>query len=124
MHLSVFEQSEIFYYAFIFGIGLGIFYDVFRLIRCLGLNKKKAVLIEDIVFMVLTAVACSLFAQVTVNGHLRLFTMLAHTAGFVSYRFSVGLLSGYIFNTIGKLFKSFTGIADILLDKLKHSSVN
>ncbi|MBQ2605172.1 MAG: spore cortex biosynthesis protein YabQ, partial [Clostridia bacterium] len=106
MHLSVFEQSEIFYYSFVFGIGLGAFYDVFRLIRSLGLNSKKAVFIEDITFMVLCSVACSLFAQVTVNGHLRLFTIFAHTAGFVSYRFSVGLLSGYIFKIIGKLIKS------------------
>jgi len=103
MHLTVFEQSEIFYFAFVFGIGLGVFYDVFRLFRCLGLNSKTAVFIEDVSFMVLTAGSCSLFAQVTVNGHLRIFTILAHILGLVSYRYSLGLLSGILFKTLEKL---------------------
>ncbi len=103
MHLTVFEQSEIFYYAFVYGLGLGAFYDLFRFMRCIGLNSKTAVFMEDISFMVLIAVACSLFSQVTVNGHLRVFTLLAHLLGILSYRYSLGLLSGLLFKTLEKL---------------------
>ena len=82
LHLSVFEQSEIFEYAFLFGVALALFYDFFRLIRAMGINSCKAVFLQDIIFMSVSSVLCFLFAQVTVHGYFRFFVIFAHAAGF------------------------------------------
>ncbi len=103
MHLTVYEQGEIFYFAFLFGIILGVFYDFFRFLRYLGFNSKSAVIVWDIVFMSACSVLCFLFAQVTVNGKLRFFTLFAHFCGMISYRYSFGLLSGAVFAFVEKI---------------------
>ena len=100
MHLSVYRQGEIIYFAFVFGILIGLYYDFYRLLRYLGFKSKSAVIAQDIIFMSTTAVMCFLFAQVTVNGHLRAFVVFAHLFGAVSYRYSIGMLSGFVFKGI------------------------
>lgn len=105
MHLSVYEQGEIFYFSFVFGLFVGIYYDVYRFLRYLGFTSKKAVLIEDICFMCTSAVAVFLFSQTVVNGHLRMYVLAAVFFGAVSYRYSLGLLSGFIFKILHIILK-------------------
>ena len=100
MHLSVYRQGEIFYFAFVFGVLIGLYYDFYRLLRYLGFKSKAAVIAQDIIFMSTSAVMCFLFAQVTVNGHLRAFVAFAHLFGVISYRYSFGMLSGFVFKFI------------------------
>lgn len=102
MHLTVYEQAEIFYFAFVFGLIIGVWYDLFRLLRALGFNSKRAFILQDIVFMSGSAVMCFLFALVNVNGHFRVFVMIGHMLGLFAYRFSFGMLSGVIFGIAGK----------------------
>lgn len=105
MHLTVYRQGELFYYAFLYGIALGIYYDFYRFLRHLGFKSKYAVIAQDIIFMCTAAVLCFLFAEVTVNGHIRAFVIIGHLFGIVSYRFSFGLLSGFVFNIISVICK-------------------
>ena len=105
MHLSVYEQAEIFYYAFVFGLGLGLWYDFFRLLRNIGFNSKRAFIIQDIVFMSGCAVMCFVFALLNVNGHFRVFVMIGHIFGLLSYRFSFGMVTGLLFKLMGKAAK-------------------
>ena len=105
MHLSVYEQSEIFRCAFLFGVFLGAFYDIFRLLRAMGLDSRRSVFIEDIVFMSCASLLCFLFAQVTVHGHFRFFTVCSHFLGFAAYRLSAGLVTGFLFKYFGIFFK-------------------
>ncbi len=116
MHLSVYRQGEIFYYAFLYGITLGIYYDFYRMLRYLGFKSKYAVILQDIIYMCTSAVMCFLFAEVTVNGHFRAFIMTGHLFGLFSYRFSFGLLSGFIFNIISKIIG--------LINKIINKTVN
>ena len=97
MHLTVYEQSEIFYFAFVFGTFLGVYYDFYRLLRHLGFTSKVAVISQDLAFMSTSAILCFLFAQVTVNGHLRGFVLIGHLLGIFAYRYSIGMLSGFVF---------------------------
>lgn len=117
MHLSVYEQSEIFYYAFILGIGLGLYYDFYRFLRYVGFCSKSAVIVQDIIFMSTSAVLCFLFAELTVNGHFRVFTMLAHLLGGFAYRYSVGMLSGKIFKVVSSLLNFIKTIAEKAFNK-------
>lgn len=104
MHLTLYEQGEIFRCAFIFGLFLGVFYDVFRLLRAFGLRSSGAVFVQDIIFMSCCAVLCFMFAQTTVHGHFRVFVEIGHLLGFLAYRCSIGMASGYIYKQFGKLF--------------------
>jgi len=100
LHLTVYRQGEIFYYAFLYGIVLGVYYDFYRLLRYLGFKSKYAVIAQDITFMCTAAVMCFLFAEVTVNGHIRAFIIFGHLFGIFSYRYSFGMLSGFGFKLI------------------------
>lgn len=117
MHLSVFEQGEIYYFAFVFGIALGVYYDFFRMIRYIGFNSRFAVIVQDILFMSTASILCFLFAQVTVNGHFRGFIMVGHILGFFSFRYSIGILSGYVFKFVRFVINKIQFSYRWLLDK-------
>lgn len=123
MHLTVYEQGEIFYFAFVFGAALGLWYDFFRLLRHIGFNSRRAFIIQDIIFMTSCGILCFIFAVLTVNGHLRLFVLTGHTAGFAAYRFSFGMLSGIVFKqtekTIRILRKAYVRYGGIIIGKLQ-----
>ena len=112
MHLTVYEQSEIFRYAFLFGVGLGVFYDIFRFLRALGFCSKRAVFCQDVVFMSGCALLCFMFAQTTVHGHLRVYIMAAHLCGLLAYRFSVGIVTGYLFKAAALVIRSVFKVSD------------
>ena len=105
MHLSVYRQCEISYYAFVFGLIMGVYYDFYRFLRFLGFKSKCAIIAQDLLFMSSLSVLCVLFSQLTVNGKLRLFVLLFHFFGLLSYRYSVGIITG-------KIYKFF---ADIII---------
>ena len=106
MHFSVFEQEELLREAFIFGLFIGAFYDVFRLLRAMGFNSARAVFLQDICFMACASAACFMFAQTTVHGRFRLFIMIGHASGAVAYRVTAGIVTGVLFRVIGKLYKA------------------
>ena len=123
MHLSVYRQGEIFYYAFIFGLLIGVYYDFYRLLRYLGFKSKSAVIAQDIIFMSTSAVLCFLFSQVTVNGHLRAFVIFAHLFGVISYRYSFGMLSGFVFKAVAVVLNFIKNICEKSLNgtlKITH----
>ncbi len=131
MHLTVYRQSEIFYFAFIVGLIIGLYYDFYRLLRYIGFKSKYAVIAQDIIFMSTTAVLCFLYAEITVNGHMRGFVMFAHLFGVLSYRYSIGLLSGIIFkltanvlafikNIFEKIFNCLLLLIRNIYDKLSR----
>ena len=105
MHLSVYRQCEISYYAFVFGVFMGVYYDLFRFIRILGFKSKKSVIAQDIIFMSTLSIFVSLFAQVTVNGKLRFFVLMFHFFGIISYRYSFGIVSGVFMNYFAVIVK-------------------
>lgn len=116
MHLSIYEQCEIFYYSFLFGLCIGAYYDVYRLIRYLGFTSKAAVIAQDIIFMSTAAVATFIFSQTVVHGHIRLFVLFGELFGCISYRYSIGMLSGFVFSIIHKILKAFSKLLQKLTD--------
>lgn len=118
MHLSVYEQSEIFYFAFVFGLFLGVYYDIFRFFRYIGFTSKPAVIFQDIFFMSTAAVASFWFSQTTVGGHLRAFVIFAELAGILSYRYSIGMLSGFVFAAVRFVLRKISKILDFFGNKI------
>ncbi len=68
-------------YALIFGIGIGILYDLFRIARLLFRSGKTAVVAEDIIFFALSALLMSIFLFTFHSGVLRLYIFLCAAAG-------------------------------------------
>lgn len=121
MHLTVFEQSEIFRCAFLFGLFLGVWYDFFRLLRAIGFNSRAEVFFQDIIFMLGLSIMCALFAQTTVHGHFRMFVMAAHLLGILAYRFSVGMLTSGLFWVIGVVLRWISSSANAVFNMLSKS---
>ena len=105
MHLSVYEQGEIFRFAFLFGLLLGVLYDLFRLLRAMGFDSRSAVFFQDVAFMACSAVLCFMFAQTTVHGRFRMFIMAGHLLGFAAYRVTLGIVTGRVYSLLGRAFK-------------------
>ena len=112
MRLTLFEQGEVFRFAFLFGVGLGMVYDVFRLIRAMGFVSKRAVFLQDTMFMSICGVLCFLFAQGFLHGHFRLYAMLGHLLGFTAYRTTIGAAASYLYRPIGALYRRIVSLLD------------
>lgn len=112
LELTQFSQPQIFLFAVLAGILAGILYDVFRLLRTAGLNSLLHTVIQDIVFMCCFAVVAFLFAIAFNQGEVRFFTLLGHIVGLLAYRYTIGVVTGKLFESIALLLrkiKSFTG---------------
>ena len=117
-------QAVGFLRAIILGILISIFYDIFSALRKLGVNSFFAVLVEDILFFLVTTPVIFLFLIATTNGEVRLYIILGIIIGFsllkltfskiivfILYKIlfvikKVILLSAKLYNLIFKYFET------------------
>lgn len=96
---TVSEQVELFLLSVILGIGLGILYDCFRVVRIIfpPAKKKGAVCLTDIIFWLCYGFSIFLYSVVMARGQVRFFYFLGSIVGFILYIVSVGnLITGII----------------------------
>lgn len=98
---SVSEQCSLFLLSVILGMGIGVFYDVFRTLRIVfpPAAKKNAVFAEDIIFMVVSGAAVFLYAAVLCRGQVRFFCIVGTLLGFTLYIATVGSIIVGIFRS-------------------------
>ncbi|HIV18995.1 MAG TPA: spore cortex biosynthesis protein YabQ [Candidatus Merdivicinus intestinigallinarum] len=83
-------ETAVFLYACALGAGLGVLYDVFRLLRLVTGGKALLVFLEDLLFSFLAA-GCTLYFMIEFcSGWLRLFVLAGEALGFILYHFTVG----------------------------------
>lgn len=108
-------QTLLFFEAILLGMILALFFDIFRILR-IGFNFPMGVIIlEDVLFFIVSAVITYLFMLSTIYGQVRGFIIIGETMGFVIYYFTIGKLvisaSKVIINIVKKililLFKIF-----------------
>lgn len=110
---TVSEQCSLFLLSVVLGLGIGVFYDVFRTLRivCPPAAKKNAVFAEDIVFMAASGAAVFVYAAVLCRGQVRFFCVLGTFLGFLLYIATVGSLIVGILRriaaAIAKFFRKF-----------------
>ena len=110
---TVSEQCSLFLLSVVLGLGIGVFYDVFRTLRIVfpPAAKKNAVFAEDIVFMAASGAAVFVYAAVLCRGQVRFFCVLGTFLGFLLYIASVGSLIVGILRriaaAIAKFFRKF-----------------
>lgn len=92
MGISVTGQSVVFLSACVFGMVLGLVYDIFRIIRVAVPHGGLAVFIEDVLFFLLCAVSTFLFLLYMSAGEIRFFVIIGEILGAALYYFSIGFL--------------------------------
>lgn len=85
MTLSIDVQFKYFFATIVTGIGIGIFFDVYRIIR--GFNYKKGILssISDLLFWILMSLFTFIFLLNTNNLNVRYYTFIGIVFGFIIY---------------------------------------
>ncbi|MBO4876780.1 MAG: spore cortex biosynthesis protein YabQ [Ruminococcus sp.] len=91
-YFSVSEELRLFALSCVIGAGLGVWYDVFRLLRLLLPHSSLLVAAEDIIFIAgCTGVFC-IFTSLCVRGELHWWYLLGSILGAVLYLLTLGSL--------------------------------
>lgn len=90
--LSLAQQTKGFLLSLGFGFIMGIFYDLFRIIR-IGISKGKvATVVSDILYCIFLCFCLFLFCLTVNEGEVRFYLLLGTGAGFCVYYFSLGVI--------------------------------
>lgn len=107
MWFSLSDQTAYFLSSLLFGAAIGVFYDVFRIVRLIFNNTKKVTLISDILFFSVIGITSSIFSIPFNSVGVRMFVIVGELIGFLVYRFTFGEISIKFYSLIIKLFKKF-----------------
>ncbi len=108
MTITLSGQLLEFFYAALMGAALGVLYDVFKVLRLIGLNFRLAAFIEDVLFfLIATVTVFSFYMQVT-DGKFRIIVLVAAFLGFVLYSITIErpifFIIRKIYDIISKIF--------------------
>lgn len=90
--IEVNTQTIVFLQSLALGFALGLFYDVFRVLRLAVRHSSAIVFLEDICYFIVCAILTFLFSLSAINGHVRVFLVLGELLGATIYYFSLGVL--------------------------------
>ena len=108
MQFFVCQQIQLFVYSVLCGIIIGILNEPFRFLRYAGFNSKTEVFIQDIIFMSANAIITFFFTLCFNKGDVRFFILFSELAGFLLFRYSIGMLTGYVFGFIFFVIKKIS----------------
>jgi len=84
------EQLRLFIMSCLLGVPLGIFYDLFRVLRIIFPHGKILVAAEDILFFIFYGVFVMCFTIVAARSEFRFYFCAGNILGFAVYHFTVG----------------------------------
>lgn len=116
MGISVTGQTVVFLSACVFGMVLGLVYDIFRIFRVAIPHGGAAVFVEDVVFFLICAISTFLFLLCTNAGEIRFFVIAGEILGAVLYYFTIGfvlyrsakIIINFIRKTLWALWRVFS----------------
>lgn len=89
-YFTIQEQTTLFLYACLLGLPIGLFYDIFRVLRVLFPHHLIAITLEDILFCFSCAVVLAAFTVTACRGEFRLFYPVGMLLGSFLWRFLFG----------------------------------
>jgi len=101
------EQLKLFLISCLFGIPIGIVYDIFRIIRITLPHNTLLVAIEDILFFIMYSIFLMAFTIAAARADFRVYYILGNLLGFTVYFFSVGNIVTGVFIKIMSFLKRF-----------------
>ena len=95
MEISLINQASTFLVSVILGVFLSFLFDLFRALNASFKLSKKKVLINDIIYFVVSAVITFMCILIINLGEVRIYIIIGEILGFIVYRIT---LSRFIFN--------------------------
>ena len=92
MEITVASQTQVFGLSCLFGVVLGIYYDVFRIIRLVVRPGKKAVFFYDVLYLLSCGVFTFLFCFAVNYGEVRFYLLAGEGIGWCLYHLTLGEL--------------------------------
>lgn len=90
MLISVQEQLTVFGLSILLGCGLGVLYDVFRLLRLLVRFGPAAIFLQDLLFWLAAALLTFFYIFAANSGQIRWFILFGALLGAVIYHLTLG----------------------------------
>ena len=112
------QELDFLLYSIIFGVFIGIYYDIFRFLRESGLNSKPAVIAEDLFFCLSISIPVFLFFCAVNKGNISLYSLAVMLLGAIVYRYTVGRITIVIFRLILNPFRALFNAAGRLWRKI------
>ncbi len=113
-------QTNVFLMCIGFGFLLGVFYHIVRFFRKSFLLFKKAVVIQDILFCIISTFGVFCFLLCCNDGEIRFFTFLGILSGFVIYYCTLGVFIGRLTDNIALFLRRFISL---ICQKIRFASV-
>lgn len=125
-------EALLFLCSCLLGVGFGVVYDGFRVLRLFLPSGEKIVFVEDGLFFLIITVANFLFFLSRTYGELRLFLIIGELLGFLIYYLTAGRavyflmlhLSRGIKRLCGMVFHIFAKLFGIMFRNQKDKTVN
>lgn len=86
------EQTQAFLVSCILGVGLGLFYEIFRITRVAIQTPAVIVAIEDIIYFIICAFVSFQFIMNGKSAKLWIFLLIGELIGWIVYHFTLGYL--------------------------------
>lgn len=87
---TVSEQMQLFLISCMFGIPIGVFYDIFRVIRILFPHGTLLTAAEDLLFFIVYSVFIMAFTYAAARAEFRMYYIFGNLTGFALYYFTAG----------------------------------
>lgn len=84
------NQVYTFLYSIIFGIFLGLLYDIFRIVRLLASWKNISIFFQDILYFFISGIFTFIFILCYNQGIIRFYIFIAIFLGWTLYHFTIG----------------------------------
>ncbi len=77
-------------YSLMLGAFLGVFYDIFRILRLLINPKNLSVFIQDIIYFLISGFVTFVFVLIMNSGESRFYILAGEALGWILYHVSLG----------------------------------
>lgn len=85
MNIYLFKEVQLLFLSILFGIGILLYYDCFRVIRMLVVHKNCFVAMEDLFFWITISVTMFSMFYYYNNGEIRFYCILGMGIGMIAY---------------------------------------
>lgn len=108
------KELWIFSYSCLLGLGLGILYDVFRIVRMLINTKNITIFLQDVIYFIVSGLITFLFVLGINEGQSRFYILAGEGIGWIAYHITLG----------EKIYRSSENIVKIIRPKFRNFSDN
>ena len=97
---NVTEQTHLFLWSCVLGVGLGVAFDMFRVARIILKHNKTAIFFEDFIFAIFFSMAIFIYSTEMARGEIHFYVIFGTILGFALYLLTVGVVVVTITKTI------------------------